>query len=79
MLRGRSGIRWNCKGKKSRSKSNSKGFDISKYKDFIYHKIGHFKKDFLDKAKWYSSSIKVMVASDEEGYESVGALDVRSS
>jgi len=34
---------------KSRSKSRSNEFDISKYKCFICHKVGHFKKDSLEK------------------------------
>jgi len=42
--RGRNEHRGKGKGK-LRSKSRSKGFDKSKYKCFLCHKLGHFKKD----------------------------------
>lgn len=38
-MRGKSG---NKNRKKCMPKSNSKGFDMSKYKCFICHKTGHF-------------------------------------
>jgi len=67
------------KGKgNSRSKSKSKGFDKSKLGCFLCHKPGHFKKDFPDKGGNGGSSVQVVVAFDEDGYESAGALVVTS-
>jgi len=67
------------KGKrKSRSNSRSKDFDKSKYKCFLCHKQGHFKKDCPDKGGNGSSSVQVAVVSDEDGYESAGALAITS-
>ena len=42
------------------------------------HKQGHFKKDCPDKGGNGSPSVQVVVASDEDGYESTGALVVTS-
>jgi len=73
VARGRSEHRGKGKGK-----LRSKGFDKSKYRCFLYHKQGHFKKDCSDKGGNGSSSVQVVVASDEDGYESAGALVVTS-
>jgi len=77
VARGRSGHRGKGKGN-SRSKSRSKGFDKSKYKCFLCHKQGHFKKDCPDKGDNCSPSVQVAVASNEDSYESAGALVVTS-
>jgi len=58
VTRGRSEHR--RKGKvKSRAKSKSKGFDKMKYRFFICHKSGHFKKDCPNKGGNDSSSVQV--------------------
>ena len=75
--RGRNEHRGKGKGK-LRSKSRYKGFDKSKYKCFLCHKLRHFKKDCPDKGDNGTSSVQVAVASDEDGYESAGALAVTS-
>ena len=77
--RGRSENRGNGKSKNSRSKSRSKGGgNKTKYKCFICHNPGHFKKDCLERKGNESGSSSIQIASEEEGYESVGALTVTS-
>lgn len=52
-------------------------FDKSKYKCFIRHKNDHLKKNCLErgiKVKY----VQIMVASDEDDYESDGALVITS-
>jgi len=58
------------------SKSKSKGFDKSKYWCFICHKPCHFKKDIPDKGGNGSSFVQVVVVVNEDGYESMGVLEV---
>ena len=77
--RGRSENRGKGKGKNSRSKSRSKGGDNkTKYKCFICHNYGHFKKDCPERKGNGSGNPSVQIASEEEGYESAGALTVTS-
>ena len=77
--RGRSENRGNRKVKNSRSKSRLKGGDNkTKYKCFICHNPGHFKKDCPERKCNGSGSSSVQIASEEEGYGSVGALTVTS-
>jgi len=74
--RGRSENRGNGKDNKSRSKSRSKGSgEKTKYKCFLCHTPGHFKKDCSQRRGSGSSSVQIAL-SEEEGYESVGALTV---
>jgi len=77
--RGRSENRENGEDKNSRSKSRSKGGgNKTKYKCFIRHNPGHFKKDCPERNDNGSGNSSVQIASEQEGYESVGALNVTS-
>lgn len=75
--RWRNDSRGDQKENKSMSKSNSKGLDYSKYKCFIYHKNDHFKKDCPER-ETKSDQVYMVIASDKDGYKSVGALVVTS-
>ncbi|GAU10233.1 hypothetical protein TSUD_417410 [Trifolium subterraneum] len=75
--RGRSENRGKGKGKKHRSKSRAKGDGGSKFKCYHCHEPDHFKKDCPQRRGSNSSSAQIAV-SEEEGYESAGALTITS-
>lgn len=60
-------------GSQSKWKVKFVGFDKSKLKFFICHKIIHLKKDWLERED-DEYFIQIVVTSYEDGYESVSAL-----
>src|SRR4030065_2125670 len=76
--KGRSDHKGKGKGR-SKSRSRSRGFDKSKLKCFGCNKTDHFKKDCPNKGgNGGGSSVQVAEASNDDGYESAGALAVTS-
>ncbi|MCI70391.1 acylamino-acid-releasing enzyme, partial [Trifolium medium] len=75
--RGRSENEGKGKGKKYGSKSRAKGDSGGKFNCYYCHESGHFKKG-CPRRKGSGSSSAQIVVSEEEGYESAGALIVTS-
>lgn len=65
--------RGNHKGEISKSKLKFKVFDNSKFKRFTCHKTTHFKKDCPQRGS-KDGFIQIMIVSNKDSYESVGAL-----